>query len=64
VLSSPPYTGLVCPKCQERTAIVTSDLTDPVLTFECQGCAFEWVSLHPSAVIPIRKPQNDHSDSD
>jgi hypothetical protein len=61
-MTAPRKTGLVCPKCQQPTGIITSPETELLLTFVCETCAFEWVSLHPTAAVRPAKPPNEHGD--
>jgi hypothetical protein len=56
-MSSPPRTTYVCPRCQQPTAFVLSEVTAFVLAFRCEGCAFWWVSMHPAYVKPTDKTQ-------
>jgi ribosomal protein S27AE len=40
-------TAIVCPKCQEPKAVITSEHDDELLRLRCGACGLTWTSFNP-----------------
>ena len=56
-MAKPPYTGLICPKCQAPRAVILGpiSMSATVVLFRCEMCVFEWVSTNQTPHPPPKR---------
>jgi ribosomal protein S27AE len=56
-------TRIVCPKCQEASAVITSEHDEQLLRLRCDACGLAWTSFNPLLMRLKLRPEEEQGDS-